>query len=74
MSEPEHSFQMEPHLNVVQVREKFFPGKCERWIVSKLKAGEFGTVAKAEREWLIPVSGVLAFLERRKVVFPIRSH
>lgn len=44
-----------------------FPGRSRRWVVDRLKTGQFGTVLKDEGAWLIPLSGLRAYVQARAV-------
>lgn len=44
-----------------------FPGRGRRWVIDRVKAGQFGTVLKDDGGWLIPLSGLRAFVSARAV-------
>lgn len=54
-------------LSVKMVRAEFFPGRSERWVKDKAKAGQFGEVFRDDAGWLIPEAGVVGYLARHRV-------
>lgn len=65
MSRP--AFKAERFLTAPDLRKEFFPGRSARWVTDKIKHGAFGDVARDGGGWLVPESGVLEYLERRRV-------
>lgn len=47
-----------PVFTVSQVREKFFPGRCARWIKDSFKRGEFGPVFFDGGRWFISAQAI----------------
>lgn len=65
MTQP--AFKPEPFFSIAQVREQFFPGRSERWVRERVRTRDFGDVVRDGGGWLVPQSGVLAYLEKRRV-------
>jgi hypothetical protein len=43
-------------------------GRSERWVIDQAKAGAFGAdVFKDGKGWLLPASGINAYLDRHRV-------
>jgi len=54
-------------LSVAMVVSEYFPGRSDRWVKDKAKAGEFGEVFRDNGGWLIPEAGLQAYLSRHRV-------
>lgn len=54
------------HFSAVAVA-KLCGGRSKRWAIDRAKAGDFGRCFFDSRGWLIPESGVLAYLKRHTV-------
>lgn len=65
MTQP--SFKAEPFFSLHEVRARFFPSRSERWLREMARTSAFGDVVKDGGGWLVPESGVLAYLERNRV-------
>lgn len=44
--------------------------RCEKWVIQRAKAGDFGPVFRDDGGWLIPAAGVNEYLRRHQVVVP----
>jgi len=58
---------MEPHYSVADVKRLFFPSRSDRWIKDRAKRGAFGTVLRDAGGWMIPESGLRAYLDNHAV-------
>lgn len=56
-----------PFHSVETARRQFFPGRSERWVRQRCRAGDFGDLVRDGGGWLIPERGILHYLERRRV-------
>lgn len=53
--------------SVAQVRERFFPGRCARWIREQFRTGEFGPVFFESKCWFISADAVMGWQQRHRV-------
>ena len=58
-----------PVFTVSQVRAKFFPGRCARWIKDSFKRGEFGPVFFDGGRWFISAEAIAGW-QRAHLVQP----
>lgn len=58
----------ERHFSVKEAQAGVFPSRSVQWIIRQVKAGAFGPVAADGGGWLIPESGLVAYLERHRVM------
>jgi hypothetical protein len=57
---------LQPHYTAVQVGQLLSRGP--EWVAARVKAGDFGPCSRDDGGWLIPASGVNAYLARRVFV------
>lgn len=48
-------------------RERFFPSRSDTWVRGAIKRGWFGDCFRDGGGWLIPESGITAYLARHRV-------
>lgn len=69
MGDPKvQTFKPGRFFSVKLAREVYFPSRSERWIKDKAKAGAFGDCVRDGGGWLFSEAGVLAYLERNRVI------
>ena len=56
-----------PVFTVAQVRERFFPGRCARWIKDSFKRGEFGPVFFDGGRWFISAEAITGWQRAHQV-------
>lgn len=56
-----------PVYTVAQVRQRFFPGRCARWIKEQFRTGEFGAVFFDGACWFISADAVKGWQRAHKV-------
>lgn len=56
-----------PVFTVAQVRQKFFPGRCARWIKEQFKGGQFGPVFFDGACWFISSQAVAGWQRAHRV-------
>jgi hypothetical protein len=56
-----------PVFTVAQVRERFFPGRCARWIKDSFKRGEFGPVFFDGGRWFISAEAISGWQRAHQV-------
>lgn len=53
---------IEQHYNATRVAALL--GRCDEWVVRRIKAGDFGPVSRDDGGWLIPASSVNRYLAK----------
>lgn len=59
-----------PVYTVAQVRARFFPGRCARWIKEQFRAGEFGPVFFDGACWFISAEAIAGWQKMHRVCPP----
>lgn len=59
--------KLETFFSVKDVRERFHPSRCARWIKDTFRTGEFGPVLRDASGWLISESALLEYQRRHAV-------
>jgi hypothetical protein len=71
------TMKLETFFSVKDVRSRFHPSRCARWIKDTFRTGEFGPVLRDSSGWLISESALLEYQRRHAVVpaaeLPVRS-